>query len=125
MLNKAAADVLETPISTSYDALYLLSQAAGQTKEASQPKSQNIASHLRSPSTAFASPGSTNPSHHRTVSNNMTPSNLIDPAMMLDTEQVNHSIDESGNHNALRIWSRMRFVRAGWFTAHEAMEYLE
>ena len=119
MLNKAAADALNPAIATSYDALYLLSQAAGQTGEAGIQDQQNSARTVQSPSTTFGSPGSTNPSHHRTVSSTMTPSNMIDPAMVLDNGQA-----EAEYKNALRIWSRMRFVRAGWFTAHEAIDYV-
>jgi hypothetical protein len=120
MLNKAAADALNPAIATSYDALYLLSQAAGQTGESGMQNQQNGARNIQSPSTTFGSPGSTNPSHHRTVSNTMTPSNIIDPAMVLDNGQANLEYQ-----NALRAWSRMRFVRAGWFNAHEAIDYIE
>ena len=120
MLNKAAADALNPAIATSYDALYLLSQAAGQTGEAGLQNQQNGARGLQSPSTTFGSPGSTNPSHHRTVSNTMTPSNMIDPAMVIDNVQA-----DAEYKNAFRAWARMRFVRAGWFTAYEAMDYID
>jgi len=120
MLNKAAADALNPAVATSYDTLYLLSQAAEQTSEAGIQNQPSGSRNLQSPSTTFGSPGSTNPSHHRTVSNTITPSNMIDPAMVLDNGQAN-----SEYQNALGLWSRMRFVRAGWFTAHEAIEYIE
>jgi hypothetical protein len=120
MLNKAAADALNPAIATSYDALYLLSQAAGQTGEAGIQNQQNGGRSLKTPSTTFGSPGSPSQSHHRTASNTMTPSNMIDPAMVLDNKQADAEYE-----NALRAWSRMRFVRAGWFTAHEAMDYIE
>ncbi|KAM7189145.1 hypothetical protein V8F20_010256 [Naviculisporaceae sp. PSN 640] len=32
---------------------------------------------------------------------------------------------EPGYQEALRAWARFRFVRAGWFTAQEAMDYIE
>ncbi|KAK3357291.1 hypothetical protein B0T25DRAFT_452221 [Lasiosphaeria hispida] len=32
---------------------------------------------------------------------------------------------EPGYNEALKAWARFRFVRAGWFTAQEAIEYLE
>ncbi len=32
---------------------------------------------------------------------------------------------EPGYSEALRAWARFRFVRAGWFTAQEAIEYIE
>ncbi|KAL9109855.1 MAG: hypothetical protein Q9227_005558 [Pyrenula ochraceoflavens] len=37
-----------------------------------------------------------------------------------------HTGNTSGHANeALQIWAKQRFVRAGWFTAHEAMAYLD
>ncbi|KAG5997867.1 hypothetical protein E4U43_002560 [Claviceps pusilla] len=33
--------------------------------------------------------------------------------------------DQPGYAQALRAWSRFRFVRAGWFTAQEAIEYID
>ena len=44
----------------------------------------------------------------------------IDPAL---TKRDPSS--EPGYHEALKAWSRFRFVRAGWFTPQEAMDYLE
>lgn len=35
------------------------------------------------------------------------------------------SVDPAGYHAALKAWSRFRFVRAGWFTAKEAIEYID
>lgn len=32
---------------------------------------------------------------------------------------------EPGYSEALKAWARFRFVRAGWFTAHEAIEYID
>lgn len=32
---------------------------------------------------------------------------------------------EPGYQEALRAWARFRFVRAGWFTAQEAMDYID
>ena len=30
-----------------------------------------------------------------------------------------------GYAEALKLWARFRFVRAGWFTAQEAIEYID
>lgn len=30
-----------------------------------------------------------------------------------------------GYADALKLWARFRFVRAGWFTAQEAIEYID
>ncbi len=32
--------------------------------------------------------------------------------------------DEIGRAEALKAWARFRFVRAGWFTAEEAIDYV-
>jgi hypothetical protein len=43
-------------------------------------------------------------------------------------EEVNDGINrmrDAGYKDALKAWARFRFVRAGWFTAAEAIEYIE
>lgn len=32
---------------------------------------------------------------------------------------------EPGYADAIKAWSRFRFVRAGWFSAQEAIEYID
>jgi len=32
---------------------------------------------------------------------------------------------EPGYSEAIKAWGRFRFVRAGWFTAQEAIEYID
>jgi hypothetical protein len=44
----------------------------------------------------------------------------IDPALTR-TELTS----KPGYSEALRAWARFRFVRAGWFTAQEAIEYVD
>lgn len=43
----------------------------------------------------------------------------------VDTAEITIPIDQVGYAAALKAWSRFRFVRAGWFTAKEAIEYIE
>jgi hypothetical protein len=38
---------------------------------------------------------------------------------------ISVSVDTAGYNAALKAWSRFRFVRAGWFTAKEAIDYIE
>lgn len=45
----------------------------------------------------------------------------IDPA--LSDPQIDREQDQ-GYKDAIRAWSRFRFVRAGWFTPTEAIEYI-
>ena len=44
----------------------------------------------------------------------------IDPALR---RRVDTS--DPGYVDALKAWNRFRFVRAGWFTAQEAIEYID
>lgn len=39
-------------------------------------------------------------------------------------EAINR-MQDAGYKDALKVWARFRFVRAGWFTAPEAIEYIE
>lgn len=32
---------------------------------------------------------------------------------------------QPGYAEGIKAWNRFRFVRAGWFTAHEAIEYID
>lgn len=45
----------------------------------------------------------------------------IDPR--LETTEQDRS-QEQGYKDAIKAWSRFRFVRAGWFTPAEAIEYI-
>ena len=58
--------------------------------------------------------------HPRHVSRQEVPAEPIDPELTKrDISQ------EPGYNEALKAWARFRFVRAGWFTAQEAIDYIE
>lgn len=61
------------------------------------------------------------PGHHsRHASRQEAPAEPIDPELTKrDISQ------EPGYNEALKAWARFRFVRAGWFTAQEAIDYIE
>jgi hypothetical protein len=49
----------------------------------------------------------------------------IDPAL---SAEGNHRLDrtqDQGYKDAIKAWSRFRFVRAGWFTPAEAIDYID
>jgi len=48
----------------------------------------------------------------------------IDPA--LSSEDINRldCMQDQGYKDAIKAWSRFRFVRAGWFTPIEAIDYI-
>jgi hypothetical protein len=45
----------------------------------------------------------------------------IDPAL---SDPADRS-QEQGYKDAIKAWSRFRFVRAGWFTPAEAIDYID
>jgi hypothetical protein len=47
---------------------------------------------------------------------------VIDPA--LSDPQADRTRDQ-GYKDAIKAWSRFRFVRAGWFTPVEAIDYID
>jgi Fungal Zn(2)-Cys(6) binuclear cluster domain len=128
MLNKEAANILRPPIATSHEALHLLSVAAGQTEEANRQNSQNLPSHLRSPSTTFGTPSSAGASHARTTSHNMASGEKLsgDAARFgMTTAQAFDPAENKSYLEAVQMWSRMRLVKDGWFTETEAIAYVD
>ena len=134
MMNKTAVDLLSPAISNSHDALHLLSEAAGRSEDMNR-----VAIH-KSPSTAFGSPSSAGPqlSTRRTVGSqmsrhgeqpdgdghNLSP-NLVDPQITSqNTLSLMPNLQDAEVQKALKAWSRLRFIRAGWFTGIEAMAYI-
>ena len=115
--NKAAAELFGTPIHDPRDALNLLFEAAGRTGDLErQRRAQDLTQ----------SPGESHPGNPQTPmrdAKSTTRTPVIDPAISIDSR------GDTGKggvelHNALQAWSRLRFVRAGWFTAQEAMSYI-
>ncbi len=50
----------------------------------------------------------------------------MDQDQPIDPELTRRDVTaETGYSEALKAWTRFRFVRAGWFTAQEAIEYIE
>lgn len=49
----------------------------------------------------------------------------IDPALAMEGVPVTDRMQDQGYKDAINAWSRFRFVRAGWFTPAEAIDYIE
>lgn len=49
----------------------------------------------------------------------------IDPALAMEGVTVTDRMQDQGYKDAINAWSRFRFVRAGWFTPAEAIDYIE
>lgn len=50
---------------------------------------------------------------------------VIDPALATEGFDSSTRIQEQGYKDAIKAWSRFRFVRAGWFTPPEAIDYID
>ncbi|KAL8821833.1 MAG: hypothetical protein Q9223_000191 [Gallowayella weberi] len=122
--NETAAALFHTPINTPGDALHLLLEASGRT-ESLQEGTGNDQEHR---------PNLPSPNSHSTGRSRLTrpgpPASLrhrkenIDPAIARSSGSQ-HLADSPEITDALRAWSRLRFVRAGWFTAREAISYID
>ncbi|KAG8530479.1 uncharacterized protein KY384_004982 [Bacidia gigantensis] len=123
VVNPAAGTLLQEPINQSSDAFSLLIQASNRIQpyqdsdahakiKSEQHNTQQIDSERQLP----YGPATIEADSQYGVRNDL--SNL-DPAITGHGNEASTS-----TRKALSIWSRLRFVRAGWFTAKEAMAYV-
>jgi hypothetical protein len=56
---------------------------------------------------------------------NVRKESKIDPSLGSTGQSRTVRTHEPGYNDAIKAWSRFRFVRAGWFTPIEAIDYLE
>ena len=124
--NEAAAALFQSPINTPGDALHLLLKASNQSEEF---ESQEVSS----PGTVG---GRTDQRHSGAGGNHPLPTTTafgktqqtgqdgnatnLDPAITGIGQG-----SPTPSQEALSIWSRLKFVRAGWFTAREAIAYID
>ena len=122
--NETAAALFQSPINVPGDALHLLLKASDesehmQRRDTASAARRSTSQSVRNPSIAHGRYDAGHPSQHPVGQN--YPLN-IDPAISRSTEDID-SITISAE--ALKLWSRLRFVRAGWFTAKEAISYVD
>ena len=135
----------ETEVYSGHDALNLLFEAAGRTGDIGHQRVGSQGSAHQSPVTTARTPVRPTSSrvkgpHGRTgeeKADMMGPprstakSEAIPLGSSLQTqEQLSDPggegrLERAGLQDALKAWSRLRFVRAGWFTAREAIEYID
>lgn len=127
--NDTAAALFQSPINNPGDALYLLLEASGRTedinRQKNRPQSDQDSASLNKD---FATPqiiynNGRRPYDGLVPALSSHPTN-IDPAIITGHITEPHSI-ASEVLTAVKAWSRLRFVRAGWLTATEAMSYLD
>lgn len=121
--NETAAALFQTPINTPGDALHLLLEASG--------RSEDLQLHEKlgrgTQNNIDVEPPSSSRNYHvarpQLIDTTKDPDSManLDPAIATDGPNI--TVFDS-SRETLRIWSRLRFVRAGWFTADEALEYV-
>ncbi|KAF6222363.1 hypothetical protein HO133_001449 [Letharia lupina] len=122
--NETAAALFQSPINVPGDALHLLLKASDESEHMQRKDTASLGERSTNQSvrTSNIMHGRYNsgPSSHDQAGQNY-PLN-IDPAI----SGSNADIDDTPIPiEALRLWSRLRFVRAGWFTAKEAISYID
>jgi hypothetical protein len=123
--NETVATLQAGEVYSGHDALNLLFEAAGMN---AHHRTGSNSSHQRptiggtpGSQTNFASPQA-NVSHVRGNSRgNVEPS--VDPA--IQQPMIPDPPNEAAFADAVRAWSKFRFVRAGWLTAKEAIAYID
>lgn len=143
VMNKTAADLLSPAISNTHDALHLLSEAAGR----SENFNRNRHSATRHPSSStMASSGSpliTSSTPKQRVRANSVVMPASQPSGPAGWYRQEKEGDQRQAHDpstrqetpikgpeeieymrVARVWSRFRFIRAGWFSVDEAIDYI-
>lgn len=135
-VNNATTAILQTKeVYSGHDALNLLFEAAGRNGDIDHHRTGSASSHNRptfgagstpGSQTAFASP-QMNPAHgfeQRTQSRGGGDSS-VDPAISRPHATLPESPNDGAFAQAVKAWSKFRFVRAGWLTAKEAIAYID
>ncbi|KAH7374667.1 transcriptional activator ARO80 [Plectosphaerella cucumerina] len=123
--NREAQSVLRQSVFGTHDALDLLYKAATNTHTTSPAQKRHesaasLASLQQQP--AVVTPASTiKPSHSLPPPSLHRPDHQpVDPGLA-----SRNMASEPGYADAIKAWGRFRFVRAGWFSAQEAIEYID
>ena len=122
--NETAAALFQSPINVPGDALHLLLKASDESEHMQRRDTASVGNRsksqsVRNPSNAHDKYDSGHSTQHPVGQH--YPLN-IDPAISGDPADNN---DTTIPVEALKLWSRLRFVRAGWFTPKEAISYVD
>ncbi|KAL4802120.1 hypothetical protein BDV18DRAFT_164295 [Aspergillus unguis] len=144
MMNRTAVELLSPAISNSHDALHLLSEAAGRTEDLNRQSLENRYAATRQSASSFASPmssmtqggtprsaGGSFSRQHRSgtaqTGNFYHTTGLVPGESHADFHDPTGSsgrASDAGYMDAVKAWSRLRFVRAGWLSVEESMAYV-
>lgn len=130
MADTATAVMQTGEIYSGHDALNLLFQAAGRDLQDHHNHNRTgSASSAHRPS--ISTPGSQNNlASPQTTSHARNPSRaaaepIVDPAITHPPPVLPDPPNDAAFNDAVRAWSKFRFVRAGWLTAKEAVRYVD
>lgn len=143
MMNRTAVELLSPAITNTHDALHLLSEAAGRTEDLNRQSLENRFNARQSVSSFNSGPsplahGNSPGSFSRTPRSGLSSSGnngyfqgggagVADPQTSDPADHQEESSTDTqdpGYIDAVRAWSRLRFVRAGWMTVEEGMNYV-
>lgn len=135
-VNNATAAILQTKeVYSGHDALNLLFEAAGRNGDIDHHRTGSSGSVPRPIMGTGNTPGSQNsfPSPQANSIRGMDGRNQIrsaqepavDPEITRSYMNGEGATDEASFAEAVKAWSRFRFVRAGWLTAKEAIAYID
>ena len=129
-LNSETAKILQTAeVHSGHDAMNVLFRAATTLRSASNGSNArpNLGMDALDP---YNLPPATSPIAARRSFQNLrnqsqtdSPSDKLDPSTHTPSTTNNNTSSEF--HDALNAWSRFRFVRSGWFTAKEGIDYVK
>ncbi|RQM06276.1 hypothetical protein DH86_00001078, partial [Scytalidium sp. 3C] len=135
--NLEAQEVMRREVYGPHDALDLLYKAATDSNTAIK-RTKRDSNHQLSPVIGDLTPSdrqqpilsranSQNDQNLKTRTNGHRDESAIDPALASAGININRPdrTQDQGYKDAVRAWSRFRFVRAGWFTAPEAIDYID
>ncbi|KAA8652693.1 hypothetical protein EYZ11_007961 [Aspergillus tanneri] len=145
MMNRTAVELLSPAISNSHDALHLLSEAAGRTEDLNRQSLENRYTARQSvssfnssmsPLTQAGTPRSAGGSFSRPARSGPMPMGTYYPAAATSGSVESQAPEgrgqsgpsdnpqDPGYQDAVKAWSRLRFVRAGWLSVEESMAYV-
>ncbi|KAL8710015.1 MAG: hypothetical protein Q9220_005286 [cf. Caloplaca sp. 1 TL-2023] len=121
--NETAARLFQSPIATPGDALHLLLEASGRSENLQRQSGDHQGQGQFFPSIRHETAGEipfSRPDPRLSLQNDK---GAIDPEIA-GNRKASYPPEPADITSAMRTWSRLRFVRAGWFTAQEAISYI-
>ncbi|KAL4998693.1 hypothetical protein BDV10DRAFT_166635, partial [Aspergillus recurvatus] len=135
MMNRTAVELLSPAISNSHDALHLLSEAAGRTEDLRYAATRQSASSFASPMSSMTQAGTPRSaggsfSRQQRSGTAQTGNFYQGNALVSGESHADNRTSSAGRQSdsgyldAVKAWSRLRFVRAGWLSVEESMAYV-